>query len=280
MAIRTVIILVFLGFVSSCQYDLDVTGLAYTPVPVNERFEMSMEWNFEHPERVITLNTDEYILLVGGDTHVGGTENISHFIDSAIAKNPVGIFIAGDVSTGREEDYDVVAAELDILDNMEVCLVPGNHDLYFGGWDSYFDLFGSSIYTLTIDRPTSSDLYIFLDTGGGTLGTLQLAWLVELLEKERWTHSNVAVITHVNFFRSRFTNSTNLLNEELIVLIDLFEKYKINMVIQGHDHKRFIEQMGHTTYITLDALKDGTKNASYMELFVSGDDIDFSFIDL
>jgi hypothetical protein len=60
MAIRTIIILLLIGLLSSCSYDLDVSGLVYTPVPVNERFDMSMEWNAEHGERVNTLNTNDY----------------------------------------------------------------------------------------------------------------------------------------------------------------------------------------------------------------------------
>jgi 3',5'-cyclic AMP phosphodiesterase CpdA len=239
-----------------------------------------MEWNNDHPEREITIASDSYTFLVGSDSHVGGTDNISQFIEAAISKNPIALAISGDVTTGREEDYEVAAAELEALSDIQLCLVPGNHDLYFGGWNTYYELFGPSTYTLTIHTNASSDLYIFLDTGGGTLGTSQLEWLRELLEKERANHRHAIVVTHVNFFRPRFTNSTNLLNEELILLIDLFEKNEVNMVIQGHDHKRFEEHMGHTTYLTLDALKDGTKNASYLELVVSGEEIDYSFIDL
>lgn len=278
MAFRSIIILLFIGLLASCSYDLDVTGVLYTPFPANERFELSMEWNADHGEREITLNSNEYTLLIGSDSHVGGTENFSRIIDSAIAKNVTGVIISGDVTTGIAEDYLVAAEELNSLNDIEVCLVPGNHDLYFGGWESYFDLFGSSCYTLTINRLESADLYIFLDTGGGTLGTAQLAWLKGLLEKERLKYEYVIVVTHVNFFRPRFTTSTNILNEEILLLIDLFEKQKVSMVIQGHDHIRSEEQMGHCTYVILDALKDGTKNASFMELNVSGEEIEYHFV--
>jgi len=162
----------------------------------------------------------------------------------------------------------------------QICLVPGNHDLYFGGWESFFDLFGASSYTFSVNRSSSSDLFIFLDSGGGTLGNLQLEWLKELLESDREKYNHVIIVTHVNFFRSHFTHSTNILNEELLFLIDLNARYKVDMVIQGHDHKRYVEQMGHTTYLTLDALKDGTKNASYMELNISESGLNYTFVNL
>jgi 3',5'-cyclic AMP phosphodiesterase CpdA len=280
MAGRAIIIFGVFLLLGSCQYDLDVTGVAYTPFNVNERFDFSMEWDAEHPAREITVSSDNYTILVGSDSHVGSTNNFSGFLNAAEELNAEAVFITGDASTGREEDYEILYSELSLLGDIPVCLTPGNHDLYFSGWESFSRLFGPSVYTFTVHRPEVLDLYIFLDTGGGTLGTLQLEWLQNLLEDSRLDYENVVVLTHVNFFRPRFTNSTNLLNEELLLLIDLFEKHKVNMIIQGHDHKRNVEIMGHSTYLTLDALKDGTTNPSYLELQITTDGLGYNFVDI
>ena len=40
------------------------------------------------------------------------------------------------------------------------------------------------------------------------------------------------------------------------------------MVITGHDHKQDAEVFGSTTYIIMDALKDGLSNAGYFQIKV------------
>jgi UDP-2,3-diacylglucosamine pyrophosphatase LpxH len=265
---------------TSCSYDLDFTGFVYTSVSVNERFAQSMDWNEAHKSRELTLSDDSYAVIIAGDSHVGGTNNLSRFLNTGVEEEVALIAINGDVSTGREEDYEILVAELEVAGEIPVCVVPGNHDLYFKGWTSFKKHFGASTYTFEVNTPQASDLFIFVDTGGGTLGTDQLEWLKGILEKDRNSYRNALLITHINFFRPRFTGSTNILNEEILVLLDLFEKHNINLVVQGHDHKRFEEQFGHTKYITLDALKDGYKDASFLRINVEGDKIMHEFVDL
>ena len=74
------------------------------------------------------------------------------------------------------------------------------------------------------------------------------------------------MFTHNNFFRTRHTDSTNPLVEEIDVLVELFTRYNVNMVITGHDHKKDAEVFGKTTYIVMDALKDGQSNAGFFRL--------------
>ena len=278
MAGRKLIIGALVILSSSCRFDVDMSGFVYTPVPVKERFAMSVQWNNDHPPREIHVEGDEYMLLVGSDAHVGGTDNLSAFIGSAVESGAAMIAIAGDIVTGWEDDYAIAATELDGAGSIPVCMVPGNHDLYFNGWTSFYDYFGASAFTFTVHTADTSDLYIFLDTGGGTLGGDQMQWLKELLTEQRGDHRHACVMTHNNFFRNRFTLSTNPLNEELLVLLDLFAENRIDLVIQGHDHKRNEELFGNTTYITLDAMQDVNDDASYLELIVDTDRIRHSFV--
>jgi len=137
----------------------------------------------------------------------------------------------------------------------------------FDGWKHFSRLFGSSVYYFTIATPTKEDLYICLDSGSGTLGKSQLKWLKNLLENSRSAHDLCVIFTHVNFFRDRHTLSTNPLTKELLVLIDLFEQHRVNMVIMGHDHVRAVNVLGNTTYLTLDALLSALHNSSYIKLY-------------
>lgn len=262
-----------------CKHNLDVGGVISTESSVNERFEQSIQWNAENERRISGTYGQEYQVILAGDPHVGGIENLETLIDAAHDSMALALVLAGDVCTGKPEDYrrlDSVLSRSTIVPN---CLVVGNHDLYFDGWNSFYNYFGSSTYTMDILTPGAQDLYIFLDSGGGTLGSLQLEWLRELLEDHRNEYRHVIVISHCNFFRNRMTGSTVPLNEELIVLLDLFERHRVDMQIYGHDHDRYIEEFGNTTYITLDAMVDGVEQASYLVLTVNADGLNYTFVE-
>jgi len=278
MAIRTLTVLILIVAVTGCRYDLDVTGAFYTPVPVNERFALSETWMKENEAREVIADPGGYTFLVGSDSHVGGTLNLNALLERAMDENTAAAAIAGDLCTGWEDDYDIAASVIEGAVDLPVFVTPGNHDLYFSGWNSFWDHFGPGTYTVEVHSGDTSDLFIFLDSGGGTLGSRQLEWLKVLLEQQRTDHRHAVVITHVNFFRNRFTTSTNIHNEEVMVLLDLFAKHRINVVIQGHDHKRYEEVIGATTYLTLDALKDENPDASFLELSVTAEGIDHRFV--
>lgn len=45
----------------------------------------------------------------------------------------------------------------------------------------------------------------------------------------------------------------------------------------GHDHIRAVNQLGYTTYITLDALLDDYSNASFLKLKSSNGKVGYEF---
>jgi predicted phosphodiesterase len=277
---KTYLVITGLLMIQGCYKDLDFTGFIRSTDRVNERFTESIHWNNNNPHPGIELDTNNYSIMLAADCHVGTTNNLDKLLGLSKAPEISALFIAGDITTGKKEDYDVVRQKLNNSDSVSCFLIAGNHDLYFDGWKTFFSNFGSSTYTILIETPLSKDLYICLDTGGGTLGDKQLEWLKEILSNDRKKYRHCVVITHNNFFRNRFTTSTNPLVEELYVLLELFAEYKVNFVITGHDHKRYIEVFGPTTYITLDALKDGLVYASSLKLTVYNDSIIYQFIDM
>ena len=88
------------------------------------------------------------------------------------------------------------------------------------------------------------------------------------------------VFTHNNLFRFRPTTSTTPMVEEVHALTDLFVTYNVNMVVNGHGHKRTYDELGNTTYIIMDALQDINNEASYLKLFINEKNIDFSYVGL
>lgn len=243
----------------------------------NKRFNQSMEWNNNHPERVISVAIDEYSILSVADCHVGNTINLKSFFIIERTTNAIAVVMDGDLTTGHVDDYDKFEQCLPDHDLLPLFLIAGNHDIYFNGWEEYFERFGSSTYAFTIKTPKASDLFICLDTSGGTLGDDQLNWLGETLMKLRTSYRHCFVITHNNLFRERHSTSTNPFVEELHVLIDLFTKYRVDMVITAHDHQHADNLFGVTRYIQLDALQDAADNASYFKLNINSESITYSF---
>jgi predicted phosphodiesterase len=246
-------------------------------VTSNGRFSQSMNWNNTHPSKEVVVSSDDYSILSVGDSHTGGTKNLDTFLHIAKEKKASAIVMAGDLTTGSSSDYPVFDHHLKTENSLPAFLVAGNHDLHFEGWKEFYSRFGSSTYTFTIKTPVASDLCICLETGGGTLGDKQLDWLTGLLKTMRPNYRRCIIFTHNNFFRTRHTDSTNPLTEEVSELMSLIAEYHVNMVVTGHDHRHDVEVLGLTTYIVMDALKDGSENAGYFELRVIDGNITYSF---
>ncbi len=264
------------GLLTSC-YELDFSGFFMRSEKANQRFTESMEWNTQNPYREIVTDTDDYLLLVMGDTHVGGTKNLLQFFDIARDIEPAAAVMVGDLVTGREKDYQVFYEALP--DREEVLWFPlvGNHELYFDGWTHFYKLFGASVYLFTIQTPNSTDLMIALDTGSGTLGSKQLEWLENKLAEIRPDFRYCMLFTHNNLFRNPPTWTTNPPIEELHVLMDLFLRHSVDFLIAGHDHRRNETHFGNTTYLLVDAMKDGLSNAGYLRLYVTGEGVEYQF---
>ncbi|MFZ5941213.1 MAG: metallophosphoesterase family protein [Bacteroidota bacterium] len=263
---------------AACSHELDTIGMFYTPDTADQRFSESMEYNATHP-RTVMAPANSYKIIFTGDSHVGGTVHLEKVLGIAADSSAVCLVIAGDVTTGNEEDYLTASELLGEPRPFDIAVTAGNHDLYFGGWEYFREHFGSSAYALTVNSGTESDLYLFLDSGSGTLGSLQTAWLKEQLAN-REAYRYVVVVTHLNFFRNRFTSSTNPLNQEVLALLDLFERSKVNLVMMGHDHLRYEDRFGHATYITMDALVDDFPGASYVLVTAGTDGIVYRFEEL
>jgi predicted phosphodiesterase len=263
--------------ITSCIKDQDFAGMFYLSDSVNKRFDQSMKWNSKHPYNQVVVPSYDYSILAMADSHVGGTNNLDSFLVIAKTKKAAAVIMSGDLTTGHAKDYIVFEQQLPAQDTLPIFLEPGNHDLEFGGWNEFFTRFGSSCYLFTIKTLTASDLFICLDTGGGTLGEKQLDWLTDVLQTMRSNYRNCIVVTHNNLFRFRLAETTNPPIEELQTLIGLFTKHHVDMVITGHDHKQDAIKFGVTTYIVMDPLKDGESNAGYFQVIVKNGNISYKF---
>lgn len=247
------------------------------PKSANQRFEQSVEWNDTHPYQNILVPSENYTIFSASDIHAAGTTNMDILLKKAKSEKVAALVMVGDLTNGHEADYAEFEEHLPDKDSLNYFLVAGNHDLYFGGWSEFYSRFGSSTYLFTVNTPTASDLYICLESGSFTLGRDQFDWLIKILEDVRPGYRRCIIFTHVNYFRTRHTFSTNPFSEEVATLTALFFKHNADMVVTGHDHDHSFETFGYTTYIIMDALLDGFKNAGYLKLTMTNGKINYSF---
>jgi hypothetical protein len=210
--------LILLSLVFSCCQKVELRGLVHSYESADERFNLSMNWNLEHPFREIKVPNDDYSIYVMGDSHVGGTKNLDLFLTKAKKMNPAATVMDGDLTDGHAESYEHFQQHLQAQDSLLTYQIAGNHDLYFEGWKKFYNCFGSSTYLFSVKTPDSSDLYICIDSGSGTLGRKQIDWLKDILGTERSNYRHCVIFTHINLFRIRHTLSANFSIEELHVL--------------------------------------------------------------
>lgn len=271
--IKYLFLLIILGF-QGCDY-FEMRGFVAAYETVDERFYQSMEWNETHPFKIISINSEDYKIYAMGDSHLGSADNLNIFFNSAKNDQAIATVMVGDMSTGSVENYQFLKQNIPVPDSLLTFQLVGNHDLYFHGWLQFYQMFGSGIYYFAVQTPSSKDLYICLDSGGGTLGNKQFEWLNELLQDHRDENRHCVIFSHVNIFRIRNTLSTNPYPGEVMALSQLCLEYNINMVINGHDHIQNVVQFGPTTFITMDALQDGLDYAGYTIITSQGDSLSY-----
>lgn len=272
-------LLTLLVIISACE-KMELRGFITSYENVNERFDQSIEWNNRNPLSETDISQNTYTIYAMGDSHIGGTNNLDTFFNNAQDEDATAAVMVGDLTTGHRDDYVVFSEHLPARDSLQYFPIVGNHDLYFDGWKHYYSIFGSSTYFFVVNTPGASDLFICLDSGGGTLGNRQLDWFKKLLETKRNSYRYCTVFTHNNLFRLRPTTSTNPFVEEIQVLLDLFIRHQVNMVVTAHDHKRNTAVFGNTIHIIMDALQDENDNAGYLKIIVNEEKIDYSFVEL
>jgi hypothetical protein len=271
--------LVFAATIVACD-KFEFRGFVSSYESANERFEESRLANDSLGFQNITVSSDSYEIYVMGDSHLGETDNFDAFVSTAISNNASGAILVGDITSGNEKDYKLLKQHLPLANALNIFPIAGNHDLYFDGWQHFKELFGSTSYYFTVQTPVASDLFICLDSGSGTLGSKQLAWLEATLKNERPKYRYCSVYTHNNLFRIRHTTSTNPNMEEIQAIIELTLEHNVDMVVTAHDHFKNERQLGNTRHITMDALLDGFSDAGYSIVSVDTGKLKHKFINL
>lgn len=285
--VKKIVVIVAVALLAVGCERLDLTGMVKpASADVESRVEESLAINRQNAPRVVMVATDDYRVYACADIHcTDSSHNLNTFLRHlrGDGQAAAGLLI-GDL-VDRKGAMATVAVATQYTPavhtyNTPVAAVVGNHDLFFGQWDDFKSYFGSSTYSLTVVTPNYRDLFLMLDSGGGCHGCTQMDWLRNEL-KYRSEYRHVVVCTHVNLLRTDLSQfvSGNLPLEETYELLDLLASHNVELCLQGHDHHRDVSRYGGVEYLTIDCLKDGTENASYLLLDVAAT-VGWRFVDI
>lgn len=263
----------------SCD-SLDLVGMFWSRSDsVDSRFAQSMAYNEANGFPSIKCDTDDYQLYAFTDFHTaGGTRNLDAFMKVyQSSPAPLSLYL-GDMVDEKEGDWDLfIEATRPMSENGALFVTPGNHDLYFGIWPEFLSRFHTASYWFEMVGPTVRDLYICLDTGSGTLGRDQRAWLEDVLKAKASSYRHVTVFTHTHFFKidSSQGHTSNFDINETHDLMHLFSEYGVDLVLCGHDHTVEHTVYGGVDYYVIPSLEDTNPNAGYAVCRM-GDQIEFT----
>ncbi len=193
----------------------------------------------------------DFSFIVIADTHVfAGKDTASVFSDlqSRLDMGPTGdrfVLVCGDVSqNGARADLETFASQSAGL-GIPVYSVPGNHDLYRGGWPNYRDVLGRSMYTFSAGPLR----VIAIDSANGTLGAPQREWLEGTLAGRSETYC--VTFTHFELFSDLITETQQWTDiGEAYSLMNLLETSDVSYHFTGHSHRRLERTINGTAYCT------------------------------
>ena len=285
-AMNRIGLFILMFFLTSCTKNIDLMGLFYTiNESPDERFEQSMSYNAEYGYDKITGVPDDYEVYVMSDIHVDySTNNLDRFVSDYLADSVAAPFALclGDLinATGHFDLFDEHVKPVSDA-GRKIYYTVGNHDLYFNQWPEFRSRYHTSTYWFEVQTVSNfKDLYIAIDSGNGTLGRDQRDWLENLLkDKQSQGYRHIIVFTHTHFFKKDTSqgHTSNFNLEETYDLLDLFDRYDVSMVLQGHSHARDLTLFKDVVYLRVDALEDHYPDAYYTILRV-GNYINYEFI--
>jgi 3',5'-cyclic AMP phosphodiesterase CpdA len=246
-------------FLEACS--LDVFGF-FGSTDLDERLRDKDTFNFlSDADRNLSLG-DEYSFIVVSDTHIeNGDAHGLEQLAQVIGEDDAFVVITGDITQfGRRKD---IQKFIEIARSLKVPCYPviGNHDIFFGNWQEWKDLIGSSSYR--IGSPDSSTTLFILDSVNATFGNAQLNWLERELKN---ANPRVFVFTHTNLLVRTPGDLVQLTDARERTRFMNILKDRSDAVFMGHLHNRVERKLGGVQYITLEDYRD---NRTYCRVYVS-----------
>jgi len=246
----------FLIFIPVIPIALFLLGMGSpSKITVDERFSLST--SIESPYKNTQKNAYEYSFAFCADPHLrADSDGCFKDLDAEIRGKHIDFVIFGGDLTyfGQEAEYK------NFVDHANALTVPtymalGNHDLYNGGWSYYWRYFGPSAYSFY----GGNAKFVIIDSASEEIGQGQMAWIARQLKTNR--QPLLFVISHVPIYGGSHGSYDFPKGQERDELINLFEKYNVNFVLEGHYHSYVDITENGVRYITSGAFTDGLLNS-------------------
>ncbi len=231
----------------------------YSIIPVTLVYlkkDVRQPTNSETAEKLRSNKGEYFGFMVFGDNHAGFIFDDSAFLK--LIKNMNGeihhrklpidfVLSLGDVtfSKGRESDY-IIYDKLRSMIKWPVLSAMGNHDYQKGGWRRFKSHIGKSEFSF-VDR---NSYFIVLDNKITDITPEQFLWLEEELTKASaykhkfvFMHKSPISLYQQSWFRSELCPWS-------YDVMQLFQKYKVDIVFTGHEHMFRTAVFGGVRYIT------------------------------
>ena len=224
-------------------------------VTVDERFALSS--SIKSPYKNTLKGSYQYSFAFCADPHMR-EEGDGCFpdLDRAIRANRINFVVCGGDLTflGEESEYR------NFVEHVNALTVPsyaalGNHDLLNGGWSYYWRYLGPSSYSFY----GGNAKFVVIDSASYEIGEHQMEWIKEELRTSK--QPLLFVISHIPIYGGAHETYDFPKGEERTELIELFEKYDVDYVLEGHYHSYVDITENGVRYITSGSFSDGLLNS-------------------
>jgi len=222
---------------------------------VDERFELSS--SIECPYKDAIKNAYEYSFAFCADPHLTADgDGCFADLDRAIRANRISfVLFGGDLTyMGSESEYRNFVEHIKAL-TVPVYPAIGNHDIYNTGWSYYWRYLGPSTYSFC----GGNAKFVVIDSASDEIGQTQMDWIAKELRLNR--QPLLFVISHVPIYGGSHSGYDFPKGEERDQLIELFEKYQVDFVLEGHYHSYEDITVNGVRYITSGSFSDGLLNS-------------------
>ncbi|MFC1675484.1 metallophosphoesterase family protein [Planctomycetota bacterium] len=218
---------------------------------VEQRFGLSD--SIKSPYKDAIKGTFLYSFAFCGDPHMYSKgDGCFDDLDRAIKLKQIRFVIFGGDLTylGEEAEYS------NFINHCDALTVPwypaiGNHDIYNSGWSYYWRYLGPSVYSFN----GGNAKFIVIDSAGGKIGEAQTEWIAEQLRTNK--QPLLFVISHMPIYGGSQSAFEFPKTEEREMLMSLFEKYEVDIVLEGHYHSYVDITNNGVRYITSGSFSGG-----------------------
>ena len=237
---------------------------------VDERFGLSN--SIKSPYKDAIKGTYVYSFAFCGDPHMySNGDGCFEDLDRAIKLRKIRFVIFGGDLTylGEEAEYSNFVDHINALTSPSYPAL-GNHDIYRGGWSYYWRYLGPAAYSFN----GGNAKFVVIDSASGEIGEAQMQWIQDQLRNNK--QPLLFVISHMPIYGELYGVYEFPETEEKQQLIQLFEKYEVDFVLQGHYHG-FVDIINNNVrYVTSGSFSDGLLDSGqrhFLLLNVNGPEV-------